>query len=196
MLHVFLSNRPGAVRHGVTGRPAPEYEVRLIAEDGAAAGPGELGELHVRGPSAAAGYWNNPKKTAETFVEGWVRTGDQFRRNDDGDYIYCGRGDDMLKVSGIWVSPAEVEHALLEHASVYEAAVIGVQDSHGLTKTRAYVVLRPGLAADDDLAADLRRFAKARLAPHKYPREIAFVDDLPKTATGKIRRHVLREQAV
>jgi len=193
MLHIFLSNRPGAVTHGVTGRPVPGYEARLVGEGGGEVPVGELGELHVRGPSAALGYWNSPEKTTATFVDGWVRTGDQFRQTPDGEFVYAGRADDMLKVSGIWVSPAEVEAALIEHDAVSEAAVIGVADPHGLTKTKAYVVLAPHAMASDELRTELQAFAKSRLAPHKYPRLIEFVADLPKTATGKIRRHVLRQ---
>jgi benzoate-CoA ligase len=182
MLHIFLCR----------GGPVPGYEARLVGETGGEAGAGELGELHVRGPSAALGYWNNPSKTAATFVDGWVRTGDKFRRTDAGDYEFCGRADDMLKVSGIWVSPAEVESVLVEHEAVREAAVVGVADSHGLTKAKAYVVLQPEVAASAQLSLDLQAFAKSRLAPHKYPRQIEFVPDLPRTATGKVRRHVLR----
>jgi benzoate-CoA ligase len=184
MLHVFLCR----------GGPVPGYEARLVGETGGEAVAGELGELHVRGPSAALGYWNNPEKTAATFVDGWVRTGDKFRRTDAGDYEFCGRADDMLKVSGIWVSPAEVENVLVEHEAVDEAAVVGVADAHGLTKAKAFVVLRPDVAASAQLSLDLQAFAKSRLAPHKYPRQIEFVPDLPRTATGKVRRHVLREE--
>ena len=193
MLHIFVSNRPGAVRYGATGLPTPGYEVRLVGEDGAEVGPGEIGELHVRGPSMAAGYWNQPEKTAATFIEGWVRTGDKFEIDIEGLLYHRGRADDMLKVSGIWVSPGEVENALLAHPSVLEAAVIGVTDPSGLVKSKAFVVTRPGVDASPGLAAALTAFTKARLAAYKYPRQIAFVTELPKTATGKIRRHVLRE---
>jgi benzoate-CoA ligase len=193
MLHIFLCNRPGEIRHGVTGRPVPGYEAKLVGEDGDEAAPGELGELHVRGPSAALGYWNNPEKTAATFADGWVRTGDKFRRTETGDYVFCGRADDMLKVSGIWVSPAEVENTLIEHEAVHEAAVVGVTDAHGLVKAKAYVVLAPHLTPSDQLGLELQAFAKSRLAPHKYPRQIEFVPDLPRTATGKVRRHLLRD---
>ena len=183
MLHIFLCR----------GGPVAGYEARLIGETGDEAAAGELGELHVRGPSSAIGYWNSPGKTAATFVSGWVRTGDKFRRTAGGEYEFCGRADDMLKVSGIWVSPAEVESVLTSHEAVMEAAVVGVADSHGLTKAKAYVVLRPEVAASAQLSLELQAFAKARLAPHKYPRQIEFVPDLPRTATGKVRRHVLRE---
>ena len=195
MLHIFLCNRPGQIRRGVTGLPAPGYEVRLVAEDGAVSTRGKLGELHVRGPSAALGYWRNPERTRTVFADGWVRTGDQFRRLRSGHYVYAGRSDDMLKVSGIWVSPAEVEAVLLEHGAVGEAAVVGVPDAHGLVKTRAFVVPAEGFEPGAELAHALKAFSKSRLALHKYPRQISFVAELPKTATGKIRRHLLRAMA-
>jgi benzoate-CoA ligase len=194
MLHIYVSNRPGEVRYGATGHPVPGYDVRLAAEHGGEAQPGELGELLVRGPTMTTGYWNQPEKTAATFVDGWMRTGDKFRRTEDGWLIHCGRADDMLKVSGLWVSPMEVENALLGHDKVLEAAVIGVTDPNGLTKTKAFIVARDGIVREDALADELKAFTKSRLAPHKYPRLIEFVDSLPKTATGKIRRHVLRER--
>jgi benzoate-CoA ligase len=195
MLHIFLTNRPGDVRYGATGRPAPGYEVRLVGDDGAEAAPGDLGELWVRGPSMTAGYWNQPEKNAATFVDGWMRTGDKFGRDPDGCYVHHGRMDDMLKVSGLWVSPGEVEAALTAHEAVVEAAVIGVPDAVGLVKVKAYVVPRTGAQAGPELAEDLKQFVRARLLPHKYPRLIEFIDALPRTATGKIRRHVLREWA-
>jgi benzoate-CoA ligase len=194
MLHIFVCNRPGEVRYGTTGVAAPGYEVRLIDEDGREVGPGGMGELYVRGPSMTPGYWNRPDKTASTFVDGWMRTGDKFEMDADGFLIHRGRVDDMLKVSGLWVSPVELESELMAHAAVAEVAVIGVDDRAGLTKTKAFVVLPPGVAPSEALADELKAFIKARLAPHKYPRAIAFVDALPKTATGKIRRHALREQ--
>ena len=195
MLHIFLTNRPGAVRYGSTGRPGPGYEARLVGDDGADAAPGELGELWVRGPSMTAGYWNQPAKNAVTFVEGWMRTGDKFGRDADGCYVHYGRIDDMLKVSGLWVSPVEVEAALTAHEGVVEAAVVGIADAVGLVKIKAYVVPRNPAEAGPELAEDLRRFVRARLLPHKYPRLIEFVEALPRTATGKVRRHVLRGQA-
>jgi benzoate-CoA ligase len=194
MLHIYVSNRPGQVRYGVTGLPVPGYEVRLVGEDGREAAPGEIGELHVRGPTMTSGYWNQPEKTAATFSDGWMKTGDKFRLTDDGWLVNCGRADDMLKVSGQWVSPTEVENALLGHDSVLEAAVIGVVDDSGLTRTKAFVVTKQGVAGGEALAAELKAFTKSRLAPHKYPRLIEFMDRLPKTATGKIRRHALRER--
>ena len=182
------------MRYGTTGAPVPGYEVRLLDEAGAEIADDAIGELQVRGPSAAALYWNNPDKTAATFLDGgWVRTGDKFRRDADGALVYCGRADDMLKGGGIWVSPAEIEAALLGHPAILEVAVIGKADGGGLIKPKAFIVLKDGADPAPD-AAELQAFVKARLAPYKYPRWIDFVSELPKTATGKIRRHVLREQ--
>jgi benzoate-CoA ligase len=194
MLHIFISNRPGAVKYGTTGTPVPGYRARIVDENGYEVVLGELGELEVCGPTAAIFYWNNREKTRRTFAGEWTRTGDKYRQDEDGDYVYCGRVDDMLKVGGIWVSPAEVEAALIAHEEVLEAAVIGVADEQDLIKPKAFVVLKPGIRGDDALAEALKAHVKARLAPYKYPRWIAFVDELPKTATGKIRRHVLRER--
>jgi benzoate-CoA ligase len=190
MLHIFLSNRPNRVRYGTTGWPVPGYQVELRGDDGGPVADGETGDLYIHGPSSALMYWANRTKTRETFQGGWTRSGDKYVRNDDGSYTYAGRSDDMLKVSGIYVSPFEVEATLIQHAAVLEAAVIGVEDADGLTKTKAFVVLKPGQSADE---ADLKAFVKDRLAPYKYPRLIEFVSDLPKTATGKIQRFRLRE---
>jgi benzoate-CoA ligase len=192
MLHIFLSNRPGQVRYGSTGWPVPGYDIELRGEDGRPVPDGEPGDLYIRGPSAAMMYWGNRAKTRETFQGGWTKSGDKYVRNaDDGSYTYGGRSDDMLKVSGIYVSPFEVEATLVQHPAVLEAAVIGVADAEGLTKTKAFVVLKPGGTATED---ELKAFVKDKLAPYKYPRQIAFVSDLPKTATGKIQRFKLREQ--
>jgi benzoate-CoA ligase len=192
MLHIFLSNQPGAVRYGTTGRPVPGYDVRLVDDDGQSVTPGAIGELQVRGPTAAAMYWNNREKTRSTFIGAWTRTGDKYRVDEDGYYVYCGRSDDMLKVSGIYVSPTEVESVLISHPAVLEAAVVGRPDDQALIKPAAYVVLRAGVQADQALADELRQHVKARLAPHCYPRWIEFLDELPKTATGKIQRYKLR----
>jgi benzoate-CoA ligase len=194
MLHIFISNRPGAVRYGTTGTPVPGYRARIIDEHGNEAPRGELGELEIAGPTAAACYWNNRERTRRTFVGEWTRTGDKFRVDEHGCYVHCGRTDDMLKVGGIWVSPSEVESALVTHAAVLECAVIGKPDESELVKPKAFVVLKPGVAADDALATALQDHVKSLLAPYKYPRWIAFVDELPKTPTGKIQRHVLRER--
>jgi benzoate-CoA ligase len=194
MLHIYVSNRPGDVRYGTTGQAVPGYDVKLLDEHRDPVGPGGIGELYVRGPTMTPFYWNSPDKSAATFIDGWMKTGDKFRLHEDGRLSYCGRSDDMLKVSGIWVSPSEVENALLAHEAVLESAVIGVTDEAGLVKTKAFVVVKPGVRADETLAQALKDFIKGRLAVYKYPRAIAFVDRLPRTATGKIRRHVLRER--
>jgi len=191
MLHIFLSNTPQRVRYGSTGWPVPGYTVELRAEDGSAVPDGETGDLYIQGPSAALMYWGNREKSRETFQGAWTRSGDKYLRNPDGSYTYAGRSDDMLKVSGIYVSPFEVEATLVQHPAVLESAVIGVADAQGLTKTKAFVVLKPGASVTED---ELKAFVKDRLAPYKYPRQIAFVADLPKTATGKIQRFRLRER--
>jgi benzoate-CoA ligase len=194
MLHIFVSNRPGAVRYGTTGTAVPGYRVRLVDEAGNPVATGEIGDLEVAGPTAAAGYWNNRERSRTTFVGEWTKTGDKFYENPDGDLVHCGRTDDMLKVGGIWVSPGEVESALIAHESVLEVAVIGIEDEHGLVKPKAYVVLKDGIAANAGHIEVLQAHVKAMLAPYKYPRWIAFVTELPKTATGKIRRVALRER--
>jgi len=193
MLHIFISNRPGEVEYGTTGRPVPGYEIDLRDEAGRPVPDGEIGDLYIRGPSAAVMYWSNRAKSRATFLGEWVRSGDKYQRLANGCYVYAGRSDDMLKVSGQYVSPVEVEMVLGEHEAVLEAAVIGV-DHDGLMKTCAFVRLKPDFVAQEALADELKTFVKSRLAPHKYPREILFVDDLPKTATGKIQRFRLREQ--
>jgi benzoate-CoA ligase len=152
---------------------------------------GEPGDLYIHGPSAAMMYWGNREKTRDTFQGGWTKSGDKYVRNADGSYTYSGRSDDMLKVSGMYVSPFEVEATLVQHPAVLEAAVIGKEDAEGLTKPKAFVVFKPGASATED---ELKTFVKDRLAPYKYPRFWAFVDELPKTATGKIQRFKLRDQ--
>ena len=195
MLHIFLSNRPERVRYGSTGWPVPGYTIELRGDDGqpiplAADGTSEPGDLYIQGPSAALMYWGNRAKSRDTFQGGWTKSGDKYQRNADGSYTYGGRSDDMLKVSGIYVSPFEVEATLVQHPAVLEAAVIGTLDADGLTKTKAFVVLKPGEKTDED---ELKSFVKDRLAPYKYPRQIEFVAELPKTATGKIQRYKLRD---
>ncbi|MEQ8798116.1 MAG: benzoate-CoA ligase family protein [Salinisphaeraceae bacterium] len=192
MLHIFLSNRPGRVRYGTSGEPVPGYSVRLVDESNHEVGENEIGELLVDGPSAAMAYWNRRDKSLETFQGHWTRTGDKYYRDAEGCYHYCGRTDDMFKVSGQWVSPFEVESALIAHDQVLEAAVVPHDEGDNLLKPRAFVVLKNGAAASDDLAAELQGFVKARIATVKYPRWIEFIDELPKTATGKIQRFKLR----
>ena len=192
MLHIFLSNRLGEVRYGTTGRAVPGYKLRITNESGGEAGEGEVGDLWINGPTAAAGYWNQREKSRATFCGEWTRSGDKYSRDADGFYTYAGRSDDMLKVSGIYVSPFEVEAALASHEAVLEAAVVGMEDAEKLVKPKAYVVLKPNQVADEALKASLQSHVKARLAPYKYPRWIDFVPELPKTATGKIQRFKLR----
>ena len=192
MLHIFLSNRPDDVRYGTTGKAVPGYDVRIVDDDGGATKPGETGELQISGPTSAILYWNNRARSRDTFQGGWTRSGDKYTLNADGYYVYAGRTDDMLKVSGQYVSPIEVESTLITHSAVLEAAVIGRADAEKLIKPMAYVVLKPGCTASDDLADELKQHVKSRLTPHKYPRWIEFVDELPKTATGKIQRFKLR----
>jgi benzoate-CoA ligase len=194
MLHIFISNRPGEVRYGTTGKPVPGYQVRLVDDQGdVVTKPGELGELQISGPTAAIMYWNQREKTKTTFQGPWTRSGDKYTVDADGYYTYGGRTDDMLKVSGIYVSPVEVEAALASHEAVLEAAVVGVEDAEKLIKPKAFVVLKPGKAATEQ---DLKVHVKAKLAPYKYPRWVEFVPELPKTATGKIQRFKLRQSAV
>ena len=192
MLHIFLSNREGDVRYGTSGKAVPGYRLKVVAETGEPAAPGEIGELWVSGDSSAVAYWNQREKSLATFHGPWTRTGDKYIVDEEGCYRYCGRTDDMLKVSGQWVSPFEVESALLAHEAVLEAAVVAAEDERGLVKPKAFVVPREGVEADAELAAALREFVKDRLAPFKYPRWIEFAGALPKTATGKIQRFRLR----
>ena len=192
MLHIFLSNRHGEVRYGTSGKAVPGYDLRIVGEDGHEVPQGEMGELIVRGPSSAVAYWNQREKSLKTFRGEWTHTGDKYYVDDEGYYRYAGRGDDMLKVGGIWVSPFEVEAALICHDKVLEAAVVGEADGEGLVKPKAYVVLRPGETGSEVLKEELQAFVKAKLAPYKYPRWVEFVEALPKTATGKIQRFKLR----
>lgn len=194
MLHIFLSNRPDRLRYGTSGVPVPGYTARIVDETGRDVADGELGELLVSGPSAAEGYWNQRVKSRRTFQGEWARTGDTYVRDPDGFYRYCGRSDDMFKVGGIWVSPFEVEAALMAHPAVLEAAVVERYDADGLLKPRAFVVLRNAASADEDGLFDvLKEHVKVAVGPWKYPRWIEFVDALPKTATGKIQRYKLRK---
>jgi 4-hydroxybenzoate-CoA ligase len=193
MLHIFVSNRPGDVRYGTSGKPVPGYDAKIIDEHGNEVGAGEIGELVVRGPSAADGYWNQRAKSRRTFAGEWTYTGDKYIRDEQGYYQYCGRTDDMFKVSGNWVSPFEVEAALASHDAVLEAAVIGEEDDDKLVKPKAYIVLKPGIAADAALLESLKAHVKSSAGMWKYPRWIEFRADLPKTATGKIQRFKLRE---
>jgi benzoate-CoA ligase len=192
MLHIFLSNRPGDLRYGTTGKPVPGYTLQIVGEEGRPVGRGEIGDLLVDGPTSAAGYWNNRERSQATFRGGWTRTGDKYYEDEDGYYVYCGRSDDMMKVNGMYVSPAEVEAALVAHDNVLEAAVVGAADADGLIKPKAFVVAKPGVAVNLEFAGALEAHARTLLAPFKCPRWIDFLDELPKTATGKIQRFKLR----
>ena len=194
MLHIFLSNRPGNIVYGTSGIPVPGYDVRLVDEHDEEVAQGEVGELLVRGPSSPEGYWNRRDKSKTTFVGHWTRTGDKYERNADGRFIYCGRADDMFKVSGIWLSPFEVEQALIEHPAVLEAAVVARRDAENLEKPAAFVVLKEGV--DPSVTGEFKEFVKQKIGAWKYPRWIEVVDELPKTATGKIQRFKLREAQV
>jgi 4-hydroxybenzoate-CoA ligase len=193
MFQTFLSNRPSDIRYGSTGKVVPGYEAKIVDESGREQPDGEIGELVVRGPTAGEGYWNQRAKSRKTFAGEWTHTGDKYLRDPDGYYHYCGRTDDMFKVSGMWVSPFEVEAALASHEAVLEAAVIGKEDADGLIKPKAFIVLKTGYAADERLLETLKVHVKERAGPWKYPRWIDVRPDLPKTATGKIQRFKLRE---
>jgi 4-hydroxybenzoate-CoA ligase len=198
MLHIFLSNHPDDIRYGTTGKTVPGYEVKIVDAEGNETPEGEAGELVVRGPSAAEGYWNQRDRSRRTFRGEWTHTGDTYIRDADGYYRYCGRSDDMLKVGGIWVSPFEVEEALIGHPSVLEAAVVGYPDSEGLIKPKAFVVMQEHARGDDTAALSeaLQTHVKERIGVWKYPRWIEFIDSLPKTATGKIQRFKLRDASL
>jgi benzoate-CoA ligase family protein len=192
MLHIFLSNRPGEVRYGTSGKPVPGYDLKLLGDDGQPVRTGEEGSLWVRGPSAATQYWNQRDRSLATFQGDWTRTGDRYLCDAEGYYTYGGRSDDMLKVGGIWVSPFEVESALGAHEAVLEAAVVGMPDADGLIKPKAFVVLKEPGSAGAGIIQELQAFVKGRLAHYKFPRWIEIVPELPKTATGKIQRFKLR----
>ena len=195
VLHMFISNRPDAIRPGSSGLIVHGYEARLLDDENEPVPPGEIGNLWIRGDSVCAGYWNQHEKTKNAIEGHWIRTGDKYTRDVDGFYWYGGRSDDMLKVGGLWVSPVEVENALVAHHAVLECAVIGREDRDGLIKPMAFVVLAAGTAGSPELAKALQQFVRERLAEYKRPRWVAFVDELPKTATGKIQRFRLRALA-
>jgi benzoate-CoA ligase family protein len=190
--HIFVSNRPGDIRPGSSGKAVEGYEVRIVDETGAAVRGGEVGNLHVKGETAALFYLHDADRSRHTFLGEWLNTGDKYYRDEDGYYWHAGRSDDMLKVGGIWVSPVEVESVLIGHESVLECAVVGARDSAGLVKPKAYVVTAPGATASDELAIALIDHCVHSMAAYKRPRWIEFVDELPKTATGKIQRFRLR----
>lgn len=197
-LHMFIGNRPGEARPGSSGKVLPGYEARIVDENDHDVSDNQVGSLLIKGDSVCACYWNQHEKTKETIQGHWLRTGDKYYRDPDGYYWYVGRNDDMLKVKGLWVSPIEVESILIEHPAVQEAAVIGYSDANQLVKPAAYIVLKPSMKKDDSqseaaMAEELKQLVASRLAAHKCPQSIEFVNDLPKTATGKIQRYKLRE---
>jgi len=191
-LHIFISNRHDDVKAGTSGRLVPSYDAKILGDDGAPVAAGDSGQLFIRGESTAKYYWNNEAKTAETMVDGWLNTGDTYIQDEDGYFVYCGRSDDMLKVGGIWCSPFEIEARLIEHPKVLEAAVVGREDEESLVKPEAYVVLKDQADVGADMEKALLDHCKEGLARYKYPRWFHFVDELPKTATGKIQRFRLR----
>ena len=195
ILHIFISNRPGAVKPGSSGQLVPGYQALIADEQDQPVPPGEIGNLLIAGDSTCSQYWNKHERTKATILGAWIATGDKYHQDEEGYYWYEGRSDDMLKVSGQWVSPVEVEAALISHPAVLAAAVVGREDADGLIKPQAYVVLKPGYEPSDALAEELKQHVKATLVPYKYPRWIVFVPELPMTATGKIQRFILRQRA-
>ena len=192
MGHIFISNRPGEVKPGSTGKPVPGFELRLVDDDGNEVPQGDAGTLLVKGGSAAQAYWRKRDKSRKTMMGEWINTGDKYYMDEDGYYWCSGRSDDMLKVGGIWVSPIEVENCLMEHPAVFENAVVGTNDQEGLTKPKAFVILREGYEASKELEEEFKKWVLDRLAKYKYPRWIEFVKELPKSSTGKIQRYKLR----
>jgi benzoate-CoA ligase family protein len=199
-LHIFISNIAGQVEPGATGRIVPGYEARILDENGMETKPGEAGQLEIQGDSVTTGYWNRSEQNKVTLVDGWLRTGDQYIRDEDGLFRYQGRADDMIKVGGIWCSPFDIEARLIEHPLVLEAAVVGREDQYGLIKPEAFVVRAETFqetadvsASPNGLEAELVDHCQEGLPKYMYPRWIHFVEDLPKTATGKIQRYRLRQ---
>jgi benzoate-CoA ligase len=195
VLHMFISNRPDAIRPGSSGLLVPGYEARLVDDAGCDVAVGEIGNLLIRGDSVCASYWNQHERTKNTIEGHWIRTGDKYTQDADGFYWYAGRTDDMLKVGGLWVSPVEVENALVAHESVLECGVIGREDHDGLIKPMAFVVLRAEASATPELGKELQQFVREQLAEYKRPRWVEFIAELPKTATGKIQRYRLRQRS-
>jgi acyl-coenzyme A synthetase/AMP-(fatty) acid ligase len=193
MLHIYCSNRLDDVRPGSSGKPVPGYELKILDDGGKTVRQGEAGDLYVKGDSALALYWAQHEKSKRSILGDWFFTGDRYRQDEDGFYWYEGRSDDMIKVSGLWVSPIEIESALLEHAAVQESAVVGVEVD-GFTRIKAYVIARKDAATTEALVVELQEHCKSRLQRYQYPHMIEFVPELPKTVTGKIQRYKLRER--
>jgi benzoate-CoA ligase len=193
MFHIYITNRPGDVKVGSLGRIVAGYEAKIVNADGHEVSTGEMGTLRIKGDSAALCYWNAHEKSKETFAGDWCTTGDQFHVDEQGYYWYHGRTDDMLKVSGVFVAPAEIENCLLQHEAVRECAVVGYDGGDGLVKPKAFVVLREGHEPNEALADQIKQFVKSRIALYKYPRWIEFADSLPKNDRGKIDRKLLKK---
>jgi benzoate-CoA ligase family protein len=193
-LHVVIANRPGEAKPGSSGKIIPGYEARIVDEHANAVPPGEIGDLQIRGDSTCSGYWNKHEKTMETFVGEWFRTGDKYSRDEEGYFWYAGRSNDVFKVHGLWVSPAEVESVLIAHPAVGEAAVVDREDQNGLTKAAAYVVLHDGFAPSEQLSHELQELVGQKIGGYKRPQWIEFLSEIPKTATGKLQRFKLRER--
>ncbi|MCX8023055.1 MAG: benzoate-CoA ligase family protein [Syntrophorhabdaceae bacterium] len=192
LLHIFISNRPGDVKPGSCGKIVPGYSARIVDDEGKDLPDGEVGTLLVKGDSIAAYYWRHHEKTKTSMLGEWFNTGDKYYRDKEGYYYYCGRNDDMLKVGGIWVSPIEVEEAILSHPAVFQAAVVPYKDENDLIKPKAYVVLKNGYKPGEELAREIQMYVKSSIAPYKFPRKIEFIKEMPMTATGKIQRYKLR----
>jgi benzoate-CoA ligase family protein len=195
VLHIFISNRPGDIRPGSSGKVVEGYQARIVDEENRDVPRGEIGNLLISGDSTCACYWNQHEKTKATIEGRWIRTGDKYYQDADGYFWYAGRSDDMLKVGGIWVSPIEVENTMIEHPAVHECGVGAREDRDGLIKPYAFVVLRRDVYGTPELAAELQQFVRSRLPDYKRPRWVEFIDELPKTATGKLQRYKLRERA-
>lgn len=195
ILHIYVSNRIGESKPDCTGKIVPGYEARIVDPDGNVLPPGEAGILLIKGDSTAACYWNKHEKTKQSFQGEWFYTGDQYVMDEEGYFTYAGRGDDMIKAGGIWVSPVEVEATLMQHPAVLECGVVGAADDDGLIKPKAYVVFKDDIEVNDQLIEEVKLFVKKSIAPYKFPRWIEPIDELPKTATGKIQRFKLRQMA-
>jgi benzoate-CoA ligase len=195
-LHMFIANRPGAVRAGSSGQIIPGYEAKIVDENDLQVPQGQIGNLLVKADSTCSHYWNQHEKSKDTIVGHWIRTGDKYYKDEDGYFWYAGRSDDMLKCSGVWISPVEIENVLIDHPAVQEVAVVGREDRDQLLKPVACVVLKQGQVGGPELARQLQEFVVGRLPIYKRPRWVEFFDELPKTATGKLQRYKLRERAV
>ena len=192
MFHIYITNRPGEVKPGSLGRIVEGYEAKIVDAESNEVPTGEMGTMKIKGDSAALCYWNAHEKSKETFAGDWCTTGDQFHVDEAGYYWYHGRTDDMLKVGGIFVAPAEIENCLLQHEAVLECAVIGHDDGDGLVKPKAFIIAREGFVASEAVADDIKQFVRSRLAQYKYPRWIEFIDSLPKNDRGKVDRKLLK----